>query len=83
MAYVNMTETGATCPQGLIERNLTGLILCGVNTSTPPGCQGTEFPTLGINYCQVCGQLRGFQFGTPEAFSRSIVLSSLTINDSQ
>ena len=25
--------------------------------------------TIGIDYSQVCGQLRGYQFGTPDGFS--------------
>ena len=35
----------------------------------------TTFPTFNLNYCQVCGRLRGYQFGTPGAFVRSNSLS--------
>ena len=45
---------------------LSGLTLCGRNG--PAGCQSTVFSTLGQNYSQVCGQLRGYQRGTPDAF---------------
>ena len=66
VAYVNMTESGATCPQGLAENTLSGLTLCGANMIT--GCVSTLFPALGLNYSQVCGQLRGYQYGQSEAF---------------
>ena len=78
VAYVNMTQPGATCPQGLSQKAFTGLTLCGrsgeyVGTAPPGGgCQSTVFSILGLNYCQVCGQLRGYQYGTPNAFSGNI-----------
>ena len=73
VAYVNMSQSGATCPQGLTQQTLSGLTLCGrmdFNVTTQPGegCQSTVFSTLGLSYSQVCGQLRGYQFGTPGAF---------------
>ena len=77
---VNMTNPGATCPQGLAQKNYSGQLLCGRNIAR--GCQSTTFPTFNLNHCQVCGQLRGYQFGTPEAFVQSIIMSSLTV-DSQ
>ena len=72
VAFVNMTDAGATCPQGLALRNFSGQFLCGRNKT---GCQDTTFPTFGLNYRQVCGRLRGYQFGSPGAFSRSIIQS--------
>ena len=75
LAYVNMSQSGATCPQGLTQRTLSGLTLCGrmdgdftVIAQYGGGCQSTVFSTLGLNYSQVCGQLRGYQLGTPDAF---------------
>ena len=47
VAYVNMTQAGATCPQGLTQRTVSGLTLCGRNSS---GCDGTVFSTFGLNY---------------------------------
>ena len=53
VAYVNMSQTGATCPQGLTQRTLLGLTLCGKTSTGGPGCQSTVFSTLGLNYSQV------------------------------
>ena len=68
VVYVNMSQSGAICPQGLTQRTLLGLTLCGrmnggfnVTTELGGGCQSTVFSTLGLSYSQVCGQLRGYQ----------------------
>ena len=78
VANVNMSQSGATCPQGLTQTTLSGLTLCGRNGG---GYQSTVFSTLGLNYSQVCGQLRGYQRGTPDAFRHYLVNPSLTIDN--
>ena len=79
VAYVNMSQSGATCPQGLTQRTLSGLTLCGRNSA---GCQSTVFSTLGLNYSQVCGQVRGYQFYSPSAFDPYYANSAfVTIDD--
>ena len=71
VAYVNMSQSGTTCPQGLTQRTLSGLTLCGRNiTNRDGGCQSTVFSTLGLNYSKVCGQLKGYNWGYPNAFLR-------------
>ena len=65
VAHVNMSQSGASCPQGLTRKNMSGLIVCGQSAT---GCHGTFFSALGLSYSQVCGQLRGYQFGNPDAF---------------
>ena len=67
VAHVNMSQSGASCPQGLTQKNMSGLTLCGQNATI---CQGTLFSALGLSYSRVCGQLRGYQFGTTDAFHR-------------
>ena len=61
VAHVNMSQDGASCPQGLTQKTMSGLTLCGQNAT---GCEGTLFSALGLSYSRVCGQLRGYQFGT-------------------
>ena len=65
VAHVNMSQSGASCPQGLTQKNMSGLTLCGQNAT---GCEGTLFSALDLSYSRVCGQLRGYQFGSPDAF---------------
>ena len=66
VAYVNMSQSGATCPLKLKKRTHSGQTLCGRRNII--GCQSAVFSTVGLSYSKVCGQLRGYQFGTPEAF---------------
>ena len=66
VAHVNMSQDGASCPQGLTQKNMSGLTLCGQNAA---GCEGTLLSALGLSYSRVCGQLRGYQFGTTDAFN--------------
>ena len=44
---------------------------------------GTLFSTFGLNYSQVCGQLREYHFVTPKAFQSYHVDNIKTIDDDQ
>ena len=71
VAYLNMTESGATCPPGLSLQlyNNIDYGLCGRPSSpSSAGCTSTNFSTLGLKYYKVCGQVRGYQYGSPDAF---------------
>ena len=68
VTYINKTETGSLCPQGLNMRNISGENYCGKFTNIG-GCTSTTFPLHHIPYSQVCGQVRGLQYGSPEAFA--------------
>ena len=67
VAYINMTEPNAICPQGLTQEVQSELSLCD-NTNTL-NCAEIGFTTYSIIYEKVCGQLRGYQYGFPEAFN--------------
>ena len=43
--------------------------------------QSTLFSTLGMKYSQLCGQLRGYQYGSTDAFSPLHFTSSLNIDN--
>ena len=77
MAYVNMTQHGATCSQGLNQASYDNKSLCSNNGH---GCTSTVFPTL-VEYSKVCGQVGGFQYGVSGAFSPYITGTSLNIDD--
>ena len=77
VAHVNMSQDGASCPQGLKQTTLSGLTLCGLSAT---GCQRTFSSALGLNYSQVCGQLRGYQFATPDGFLSYFDNNNLQLN---
>ena len=73
VAYLNMTESGATCPPGLSLQQYNNIDheVCGRPMSSSSGsCSSSTFSTLGLNYYEVCGQVRGYQYGSPDAFNR-------------
>ena len=71
VAYLNMTESGATCPPGLNLQQYNNIDhgLCGrPSSSSSAGCSSTNFSTFGLNYFKVCGKVRGYQYRSPNAF---------------
>ena len=80
VAFVNMSQPGITCPQGLAPRTFSALFrLCGAITAYP-GCRSTVFSTLGLSYSQVCGQVRGYQFYSPDAFLHRVSIDSAYVD---
>ena len=70
VAFVNMSEPGSFCPPGLVQYdNIFNTSLCWINNGTSyfHGCNSTFFSTYGLNYTKVCGQVRGYQYGYPNA----------------
>ena len=66
IVYVNMSESGATCPTGLSTfTNFPNITypLCDQVHSRIGGCSSTIFSTFGYHYSQVCGHIRGYQLG--------------------
>ena len=67
VASLNMTDPNQQCP-GNLQLSFTNPIrLCG-RRRTDRGCDSVSFPTYGVQYRQVCGRVRGYQFGSPDAF---------------
>ena len=69
VAYLNMTEPNATCPAGLIlqEYDNTDHPLCGRDDKV--GCNSAIFSSTGLMYSKVCGQVRGYHYNNPDAFT--------------
>ena len=67
VAFINMTDTSYNCPTGL---NLTSYSkrTCGQSHTTAGGCSSTTFSVGGLPYSRVCGRIRGYQFGSTDAF---------------
>ena len=74
-----MTQPNATCPPALERKDTNaGLALCYKRNA---GCNSTVYSTLGLSYSQVCGQIRGYQFGTTDAFGPYFHENLVSIND--
>ena len=66
IAYLNTTQPGAVCPEGLIARSYNNLDhqLCS-KIGDGDGCSSVYYSSP-IYYTKVCGQVRGYQYGSPD-----------------
>ena len=65
--YLDMTDPNTNCPSGW---NMTGYSkrTCGRASSSGLSCDSVFFPVSGGPYSQVCGRIRAYQYGLPDAF---------------
>ena len=67
IAFINMTDTSYRCPTGLSLTSYSKRT-CGRSHLGFYGCSSTKFDVGGLPYSQVCGRIKGYQFGATEAF---------------
>ena len=67
IAYFD-TTIGHSCPAGLrtVTNTTTSQTVCG-RTNTGGGCASVPIP-VQVSYSQVCGIVKGYQEGSPDAF---------------
>ena len=69
IAYINMTEDGATCPSRM--RQITSpKRLCTRIASNHGSCSSVTFPTHGMKFNKICGQTVGYQKGSTDGFHK-------------
>ena len=68
VGYLNMSEPNAICPPGLTLRQFDNIDhgVCGLSNYSSLG--STFFSSGGNNYSEVCGEVRGYQFNSPDGF---------------
>ena len=74
VANLNMTDPNQQCPGNLRLSYTNSIRLCGKKTDS--SCDSVTFTTYGVQYRQVCGRVRGYQFGSPDAFERWVNCSA-------
>ena len=80
VANLNMTDPDQQCPENLqLSYTDQPIRLCGRSTDGL-GCDSVTFTTYGVQYRQVCGRVRGYQFGSPDAFRAFACPAPCTIN---
>ena len=65
VANLNMTDPDQQCPENLQLSYTNPIRMCGRRTSS---CDSVIFTTYGVQYQQVCGRVRGYQFASTDAF---------------
>ena len=80
IANLDMTDPNQQCPPAwtLIT---TPVRTCGRTSST--GCDSVIFPTNGITYRRVCGQIKAYQVGRTNSFIDSFISDSDDFNSGQ
>ena len=66
VAELDMTDNSNQCPSGLRQRNDSNLRTC-IKNSDSVGCSSVTFFTTNT-FSRVCGKIKGYQFGHPDAF---------------
>ena len=82
VANIDMTDPNQQCPPGF--QNRTDFRSCD-RSDTGIGCTSITFPSHGIEYRQVCGRIRAYQYGYTYAFDNYLTSvyhgRSITIED--
>ena len=63
---LDMSDPNQRCPNGLKTLSAP-LRTCG-RTDWPVKCSSTLFETYGVEYSHVCGKIKAYQYGAPDAF---------------
>ena len=65
---LNMEDSATSeCPRGLVPNKFGSIHSC-VSKYDGPSCSSVYFPVNDITYSKVCGTIRSYQLGTPDAF---------------
>ena len=81
VAYLNMSDSNAVCPSGTQKFVNEDVVACGIQgyfgSST---CSVSIMASMTSNYSQICGQVAGFQTGSPDGFLNSDDIDSIYLD---
>ena len=60
LAYLDMSDATQNCPSGFRLYQSGGVRACGKQSGY---CVSVTFPSNGISYSQICGRVKGYQYG--------------------
>ena len=66
LAYLDMTDATQNCPSGFKPYQSEGVRACG-RTNSGAGCVSVSFPSNNLNYSQICGRVKGYQYRSTDA----------------
>ena len=78
IAYLNMSDPSAQCPDGWREVQ-SPIRTCRGQFNT--SISSVNYTSYGISYSRVCGRIIAYQFGTPEGFLGYINQNQETLDD--
>ena len=66
--FLNMTDPTQQCPDSWREYDQDSVRACGRQESDIASCSSVEYSPDGLEYTRVCGQIMGYQFGSPDGY---------------
>ena len=81
IAYLNMSDPSAQCPDGWREVQSPIRTCRRQNSTDITGINSVNYTSYGIPYSRVCGRIIAYQFGTPEGFLGHINQNQRTLDD--
>ena len=72
LAFLNMTDATENCPSTLRLYEVDGMRVCGRTSSGVGSCSSVQYSSYGINYTQICGRARGYQYASPDAVDSTL-----------
>ena len=79
VVYLDMTDPNTICPSGW-QLTAHSKRTCGRVSTDHLTCDSVFFPVSGGAYTSVCGRIKGYQYGHPDAFYSYHVRQATTIN---
>ena len=68
---LDMTRKTHNCPVGLREQSANGLRTC--LRTAEVNCSSVTLPTSSLNYTAVCGRVKAYHYGSPDAFISTLL----------
>lgn len=65
VGYLDMTDPSQSCPPGLTLKTYSQDVRSCGRSGSARGCWSTTYNTRSSQYSEVCGRVRGYQFGGP------------------
>ena len=66
VAHLNMSDNSSTCPPGFRLYETQGTRACGRPMTNQGSCVSVKFSSK-VEYSQICGRVKGYQFGSTDA----------------
>ena len=70
LGHFNISDSNVSCPSEFKPYYKEEVRVCG-RSNKGPGCSSIKIPSNGISYSQVCGRVVGYQYGLPDAVTKS------------
>ncbi len=79
VAELDMTDNTNQCPSALTQRIDSNKRTCAINTNSA-SCAHVYHSTDAIKYSKVCGKIKAYSIGSPDAFGNNIRINARSID---